>query len=531
MECVSELLAAGHEYAALADIDNFFDSIDRYRLFGFLKESVWEPEVLRLLEIYLHMGTTRSEAWVERERGIVQGSPLSPLLSNVYLRKFDASLEGAGVEWVRYADNFVLLSREQEPVRTAMAAAEQFLLRELDLKLNEGDPYATHAGGFVFLGFEFRAGKRTMAETKFEQKSAALLELVARLGGDPAALVEALREKVLGWRRYYKGPGTREQMEALEKQMAAALQPWLAKARAAPGTESQSEWRRLLDRLELPVDADPARKRRWVLQLLTAARKPRAAAAVSTETRRAVETRKREYRERRLDLEEILITRPGTSLGRTGDRLSVRRDGKKELEAPLTIVRHISLLTAAVSISADLMQVAAGHGIGIDLLGADGRPTVHIGAPESPLFHVTMAQARLAAMPDGLTLARIIVAGKISNQENLLRYFAKYRERRGAARYLPEMRQAIESMEKFRARALETRLEPGETVDAGRGRLFAMEGQAAASYWAAVKSLLLWGPGFEGRERKGARDLVNCLLNYGYGILYSRAMRALVRVG
>ena len=52
----------------------------------------------------------------------------------------------------------------------------------------------------------------------------------------------------------------------------------------------------------------------------------------------------------------------------------------------------------------------------------------------------------------------------------------------------------------------------GEDLELERNRLFAAEGQAAASYWSAVRRLLWWKPGFDGRVRRGATDLVNSLL-------------------
>ena len=532
VERVDRALTAGCRHVALGDIDNFFDTIDRKRLLMFLRATIWETGILRLLETYLHIGVTVADEWQDTGMGIAQGSPLSPLLSNVYLIGFDRFLSGLGVEWVRYADNFILLAADESVLREAFEQAEAFLERELGLELNS-DPgrYSSAGLGFVFLGWEFRGGQRSMAESKLEQKLAALEELITKHRPKPADLVDALREKVLGWRRYYSGTGTVGQMCQLEDRLFEVLKKWLAELRSGEGTPKRDVLRSMLMRLELPRDADSDRKRKWIERLLLETRPQRPQTPLSPEARRAVEARKREYREKRLDLEEILVTKPGTYLGRTGERLLVRRDGKKEAEVPLGVVRHITLLTPAVSISGELMQAAAARAISIDLLADDGRALVHIGAPESPLFHLTQAQARLASSLEGLVLARAIVAGKIRNQENLLRYFAKYKERRGAARYLPEMKQAIETMERFRAKALVAAVAPGETIETGRGRLFALEGQAAAAYWSAVKHLIWYGPGFEGRERKGARDLVNCLLNYGYGILYSRAMGALVRTG
>jgi CRISPR-associated protein Cas1 len=129
----------------------------------------------------------------------------------------------------------------------------------------------------------------------------------------------------------------------------------------------------------------------------------------------------------------------------------------------------------------------------------------------------------------GLELARTIVAGKIRNQENLLRYYLKYPERRSDGDFLAVANGAIKEMERIRDSVLERNF--GDDMELERNRLFAAEGQAASSYWSAVRCLLWWKPGFDGRVRRGATDLVNSLLNYGYGILYSRLMNVLVRAG
>jgi CRISPR-associated protein Cas1 len=128
-----------------------------------------------------------------------------------------------------------------------------------------------------------------------------------------------------------------------------------------------------------------------------------------------------------------------------------------------------------------------------------------------------------------LELARTIVAGKIRNQGNLLRYYLKYPERRSDGDFLSAGNTALQEMETVRDSVLRRCF--GDDPDLERNRLFAAEGQAAVSYWSAVRCLLWWKPGFDGRVRRGANDLVNSLLNYGYGILYSRLMNVLVRTG
>lgn len=175
------------------------------------------------------------------------------------------------------------------------------------------------------------------------------------------------------------------------------------------------------------------------------------------------------------------------------------------------------------------MADASVRGINIVLSGSDGRTLVRIGTPELAEHRLSLAQSAVAASAAGLDLARIIVAGKIRNQANLLRYYLKYPERRGGSDFLPAVNAAIRDMETVRRAVLDRAF--SQEMDLERNRLFAAEGQAAASYWSAVRCLLRRKPGFEGRVRRGASDLVNSLLNYGYGILYSRLMNVLVRVG
>ena len=114
----------------------------------------------------------------------------------------------------------------------------------------------------------------------------------------------------------------------------------------------------------------------------------------------------------------------------------IRHEGKREAEVPLSMIRNITLLTKAVSLSGDLMSEASTRGINIVLAGSDGRPLVRIGPPELAEHQLSLAQSTLASGLKGLDLARILVAGKIRNQENLLRYYLKYPERRSDGGFL-----------------------------------------------------------------------------------------------
>ena len=435
-------------------------------------------------------------------------------------------------------------------MRDAFERSEAFLLDSCGLRLNTSSRlFSSEGDGFDFLGFWFRGGHRTITPQKLDQKRLKMAEILRHNAVNLKTLIVEMSETVEGWRNYYgKSPDTRDQLAMLEQHLADLMQPWLSRYRSQePGKSmAAAEWKAALTDMTLPVTSDPRQKLKWVELLLarskakpgvsdtSAAAKP----GLSAAARHAIEKRKKEYKKLKEEREEILITKPGTYLGRTGERLLIRRDGKRESEVPLSMIRNITILTKAVSMSGDIMAEASARGINIVIAGSDGRPLVRVGAPQIAEHELSLTQSTLAAGPAGLELARVIVAGKIRNQANLLRYFLKYPERRseGEGRdFLTVATASIKEMERLREsvlnRVFAADLERGPALELERNRLFASEGQAASYYWAAVKCLLWWKPGFDGRVRRGASDLVNSLLNYGYGILYSRLMNVLVRAG
>jgi RNA-directed DNA polymerase len=170
VERVTKCLRNGLIHIASGDIDDFFTNIDRGRLLRDVARAIFERPILDLLETYLHMEAARDFEWIDTGRGVAQGSPLSPLLSNIALAGFDRSLDDCGVEWVRYADNFILLAADAAQARDAFARAEAFLMENCGLALNAARTFASEADGFEFLGFWFRDGRRTITPWKLDQK-------------------------------------------------------------------------------------------------------------------------------------------------------------------------------------------------------------------------------------------------------------------------------------------------------------------------------------------------------------------------
>lgn len=125
-------------------------------------------------------------------------------------------------------------------------------------------------------------------------------------------------------------------------------------------------------------------------------------------------------------------------------------------------------------------------------------------------------------------LAAIFVEAKIRNQLNLMKYFHKYRKEvdEEFAKIFTEEEQRIEQY-----LAELDALPENMPLEEVRGKLLAIEGRAGSSYWRLVRELVKDEVEFKRREHRGATDLFNCLLNYGYGILYSRIWGAVLRAG
>jgi RNA-directed DNA polymerase len=138
-----------------ADIEKFFDNIDRQILLSQVRQYIEEPGILCLIKAWLSAGIQTDDGVIFPEKGIPQGAVVSPLLANIYLNQFDWALSNSSSKLVRYADDFVVLSSTQTDTERAYLEVTQ-LLNDLDLKLHQTKTQITNfTRGFRFLGHGF----------------------------------------------------------------------------------------------------------------------------------------------------------------------------------------------------------------------------------------------------------------------------------------------------------------------------------------------------------------------------------------
>jgi len=225
---------------------------------------------------------------------------------------------------------------------------------------------------------------------------------------------------------------------------------------------------------------------------------------------------------------EVLVEEFGSYLGKKSERLVVRRGKKVVQEIPLFDLEQVLITSRGVSISSDLIRECSARGVPIHFLSSRGEPYAQLFSAQFTGTVRTRREQLLAAMDQrGFTLSKLIVAAKVKNQTNLLKYFGKYRKEKE-----PELYKNLESnvvdMETVIREIANTR---GKIIDDARQTLMSLEARAARSYWKSFAGLVSPREKFPGREHRGAVDPVNSLLNYGYGMLYSQVWRSVVQAG
>ncbi len=145
---VTDARRAGFNWIVDADIRSYFDSVPHDLLMERWRESVSKGPLTELVELWL-------THWFPGGRGLAQGSPLSPLLANLYLDRLDERLSTRRMRLVRYADDFVILCRSQGDAQAALERVRK-ALAEYGLELNPAKTrVVTFSQGLRFLGHLF----------------------------------------------------------------------------------------------------------------------------------------------------------------------------------------------------------------------------------------------------------------------------------------------------------------------------------------------------------------------------------------
>lgn len=145
----------GYQHIVDIDLKNFFDEVDHCKLLQLLYNKVKCPVTLRLIRKWLRAPILIKGKLVKRRKGVPQGSPLSPLLSNILLNELDKELERLGLLYVRYADDFSIYTKSKLAARKAGNTIYLFLRDKLKLPINREKSGIRRPVNFEILGYKF----------------------------------------------------------------------------------------------------------------------------------------------------------------------------------------------------------------------------------------------------------------------------------------------------------------------------------------------------------------------------------------
>ncbi len=205
------------------DLASFFDEVNHSRLMSRIMERTpGDWRLHRLIHQYLKTGILEGGVVSQREKGTPQGSPLSPLLSNIVLDELDKELEKRGHSFVRFADDCNIYVKSDRSADRVLQSVSRYLEGKMRLKVNREKSKVRKASFSKFLGFSFYSNKEGRRVRISEESLARLRKRVKEItrrgrGRNLGRTIEELNPQLRGWVNYYGKADGMNKMEELDQ--------------------------------------------------------------------------------------------------------------------------------------------------------------------------------------------------------------------------------------------------------------------------------------------------------------------------
>jgi RNA-directed DNA polymerase len=269
MSLIREAIANGVHNYVRSDIEGFFTKIPRAEVLSYIAKFISDPEFLDLLRratdtrlANLHQLGDDALLFPIEEKGVAQGSPLSPLIGNILLRDFDWAMNGRGITCIRYIDDFLLLGPSEKAVQKAFCSAQK-ILKALGMRAYDPGSDKAEAGkvvnGFDFLGCTISPGLIQPTRSA-RQKIISQIDTIlsngttsrsgavdVRIRGQPYAQTLVSLDRVLsGWAHAYAFCNGRQSFNAIDQAVNARIAAFRRRTDTLLSSASAAESRRIL---------------------------------------------------------------------------------------------------------------------------------------------------------------------------------------------------------------------------------------------------------------------------------------------
>lgn len=216
----------GYDYIVDIDLKSFFDEVDHAKLLQLLYNKVKCRVTLHLIRKWLTVPIEIKGKLTKRTKGVPQGSPLSPLLSNIMLHELDKELERRGHRYVRYADDFSIYTKSKRAARRVGNSIYLFLKNKLQLPINREKSGLRKPVQFQLLGYQFVPTYKKGDKGKYQlvvadKKWKALKLELKQVTKKTAPLtfperINKLKEIQRGWINYFRMANIQAKLKELD---------------------------------------------------------------------------------------------------------------------------------------------------------------------------------------------------------------------------------------------------------------------------------------------------------------------------
>ena len=206
-----EMMNDGHNWIVDIDLAKFFDTVDHDKMMTIFGRTIKDGDVISVVRKFLVSGVMIDDEYEDTIVGTPQGGNISPLLANVMLNELDKELGARGLDFVRYADDLIIMVGSKKAAERVMKSVSRYIEEKLGLKVNAEKSKVDKPQGIKYLGFGFyydryakgyKARPHPKAVAKFK---AQMKKLTCRSWGvSNSYKVQRLNQLIRGWINYFK---------------------------------------------------------------------------------------------------------------------------------------------------------------------------------------------------------------------------------------------------------------------------------------------------------------------------------------